>query len=190
MILLLTPFIGASTTHYEHYDMIKFGGYFTGISPFCLVISSTIVAAIVMIIVLSIGESIWSPRTYDYAMSVAPTGREATFAALAAAPLFVAKAPVGLMSGWLLETYMPEDSDKKRNPQMLWFIIGMLTISSPIGITLFEKYIREPLKNSKSSSSGNGSGRNKSGSGKNGDQYQSLTQNIEMSDNEIYSDEI
>jgi len=145
MIIILTPLVAAGLSQYPHYKMIQVGGFITGISPFALALSSTIPAAIAMIVVLSVGESIWSPRTYDYAMSIAPTGREATFAALASAPLFAAKVPVGLLSGYLLNRYMSEDDDSGRNPQLMWAIIGVLTISSPIGITLLEPCIREPL---------------------------------------------
>ena len=44
---------------------------------------------------LSLGESVWSPRWYDYSMSLAPEGREGIFTALASAPLFAAKLPTG-----------------------------------------------------------------------------------------------
>ena len=146
IIMILTPLIGALLTKVPHFDMIKYGGYITGISPFALAVSSSLSAAICMIVILSIGEAIWSPRVYDYAMSVAPAKKEATFGALSAAPIFVAKLPVGFLSGYLLQTYMPEDEEKERQPQMMWLIIGLLTISSPIAITVFEKCIREPEK--------------------------------------------
>ena len=44
---------------------------------------------------LSLGECFWSPRWYDYSMSLAPYGREGIFTALASAPLFAAKLPTG-----------------------------------------------------------------------------------------------
>ena len=97
-----------------------------------------------MVVLLSLGEAVWSPRVYDYTMSIAPEGREATFAALAAAPLFAAKVPVGLMSGYLIAKYMPEDGHQ--DGQMLWLIIGLTTLTSPVLITLCERCIREPGK--------------------------------------------
>ena len=47
------------------------------------------------VVCLSLGEAIWSPRWYDYSMSVAPEGREGIWTALASAPLFAAKLPTG-----------------------------------------------------------------------------------------------
>jgi hypothetical protein len=92
-----------------------------------------------MVITLSFGEAIWSPRTYDYTMTIAPLGKEASFSALASAPLFAAKVPVGLLSGYLLSLYVPENGHK--DPQKLWLIIGLLTLASPICIYCFERYL-------------------------------------------------
>ncbi len=55
----------------------------------------------------AVGEAVWSPRWYDYSMSVAPAGREGVWTAFASAPLFAAKLPTGMISGWLLEKYCP-----------------------------------------------------------------------------------
>ena len=52
-------------------------------------------ATVLFVIQLSLGESIWSPRWYDYSMSVAPEGREGVFTAMASAPLFLGKFVTG-----------------------------------------------------------------------------------------------
>lgn len=60
-------------------------------SPCC----SAVWGAALFVVTLSLGESFWSPRWYDYSMSLAPYGREGIFTALASAPLFAAKLPTG-----------------------------------------------------------------------------------------------
>ena len=60
--------------------------------------------AALFVVTLSLGESFWSPRWYDYSMSLAPYGREGIFTALASAPLFAAKLPTGVRS---LRTFPP-----------------------------------------------------------------------------------
>lgn len=72
MIIFLTPLVAALTSKYNHFNMIKWGGYITGISPFFLVASTSIWAVCMMVIFISLGEAIWSPRVYDYVMSIAP----------------------------------------------------------------------------------------------------------------------
>ena len=128
MIIFLTPIVAALTNKYNHFNMIKWGGYVTGVSPFFLVLSTSIWAVCMMVVFISLGEAIWSPRVYDYVMSIAPEGKEASFSALASAPLFAAKIPVGLMSGYLLSEYLPEDENERRQPKMLWLYIGLLTM--------------------------------------------------------------
>ena len=56
---------------------------------------SAVWGAALFVVTLSLGESFWSPRWYDYSMSLAPHGREGIFTALASAPLFAAKLPTG-----------------------------------------------------------------------------------------------
>ena len=46
------------------------------------------------------------------------------------------------MSGYLVATYLPEHG--RQDGQTMWLIIGLLTLSSPLAITVCERWIREP----------------------------------------------
>lgn len=83
---------------YQHFDMIHLGSYLSALSPFWLVAFQTEWAAALFVLMLSLGEAVWSPRWYDYSMAVAPNGREGVFTALASAPLFAAMLPTGAVS--------------------------------------------------------------------------------------------
>ena len=72
IIMWLTPVIAALTTTSPHYDMIKYGGYVSAISPFFMVMATETWAVVLFVVFLSLGEAIWSPRVYDYTMSIAP----------------------------------------------------------------------------------------------------------------------
>ena len=63
--------------------------------------------------------------------------------ALSSAPLFLAKLPVGFLSGLLLQRYCPENLEEGevRHSKTMWMIIGISTIVSPIMITLLWGYI-------------------------------------------------
>lgn len=139
LIILLVPLITAATSKVDPLVMIHHGSYISAASVFFLVASTSIWSSVMFVTVLSIGEAIWSPRLYDYTMSVTKEGREGTYMALSSAPLFLAKLPVGFMSGKLLETYCPEEGP--RNSKMMWTIIGLTTIVSPILMTLFWNYV-------------------------------------------------
>jgi len=134
LIIILVPIVTAATTHIDPLVMIHRGGYVSACSVFFLVASTSIMACILATVTLSIGESIWSPRLYDYTMSMTEEGREGIFMALSSAPLFLVKLPVGYMSGYLLQKYCPENGE--RDSKTMWLIIGLTTLTSPILLTL------------------------------------------------------
>lgn len=94
-------------------------------------------------ILLSIGEAIWSPRLNDYTVSVSEEGREGTYMALSSAPLFLAKLPVGILSGVLLQKFCPEslEDGEERHSRVMWLIVGLLTATSPILLTCSWSYV-------------------------------------------------
>ncbi|KAL7547047.1 hypothetical protein ACHAWF_010367 [Thalassiosira exigua] len=143
MIVVLVPLVTAATTSVDPLVMIHRGTYVSALSVFALALSTSIPACVLFVMTLSIGEAMWSPRLYDYTMSVAREGREGTYMALSAAPLFLAKLPVGLLSGLLLQRYCPEhlEEGEVRHSKTMWLIVGLSTIVSPIMITLLWGYI-------------------------------------------------
>lgn len=69
--------------------------------------------------------------------------------ALSSAPLFLAKLPVGFLSGYLLERYCPEEGE--RRSQTMWLIFGLLTATSPILLTVFWGYVSRKDNNPEAS---------------------------------------
>ena len=143
LIIVLVPIITASTSAVDPLVMIHHGTYVSAVSVFFLACSTSITACVLFVVTLSVGEAIWSPRLYDYAMSVSPEGREGTYMALSSAPLFLAKLPVGFVSGLLLQRYCPEEvgDGEVRRSRTMWLIIGLTTVVSPIMTTALWGYI-------------------------------------------------
>jgi hypothetical protein len=143
MIIILVPIITAATSSVNPLVMIHWGTYVSALSVFFLAFSTSLWACVMFVITLSVGESLWSPRLYDYTTSVAQEGREGTYMALSSAPLFLAKLPVGFISGKLLQRYCPENigEGQVRHSKTMWQIIALSTIISPILITLLWGYI-------------------------------------------------
>lgn len=143
MIIILVPIITAATSSVDPLVMIHWGTYVSALSVFFLAFSTSLWACVMFVVTLSLGESLWSPRLYDYTTSVAQEGREGTYMALSSAPLFLAKLPVGFISGKLLQSYCPEhlEEGEVRHSKTMWQIIALSTIVSPISITLLWGYI-------------------------------------------------
>lgn len=102
---------------------------------------------IVMIMVFTVGEAIWSPRLMQFTAEIAPKGKEGTYIALSVLPFFLAKFVVGPMSGMLLKYYVPLDEAGKALPSypdhyIIWLWIGGMAIFTPIGLIIFRKLFR------------------------------------------------
>lgn len=134
LILFLAPLGTAVTRRFKPFSVLLFGAFISSLSPFVLCLGSSMTVQLVMIVLLTVGEALWSPRLYEYNVSIAPRGREATYVSLASLPYFLAKFLVGPTSGYLLQAYCPADGP--RSPAILWLIIGMMTMVGPIGIWL------------------------------------------------------
>mmetsp|Transcript_133192 Transcript_133192/g.414135 ORF Transcript_133192/g.414135 Transcript_133192/m.414135 type:complete len:333 (+) Transcript_133192:391-1389(+) len=135
MIIALVPLVSAFTSSIAPYRMIHVGSYISGISALPLAVHTSIPSAVSFVVLLSIGEAIWSPRFYDLTVSMAPEGKEGTFLALGSAPMFAAKFPVGVLSGYLLETYCPKEGF--RHSTTMWLIVCLMTLSSPLLLSAF-----------------------------------------------------
>ena len=90
-------------------------------------------------VVLSFGEAIYSPRIYDYTASIAPPGREASYMAYSKAPMFFAKVAAGPITGILLANLCPGEGP--RNTELMWVIVGISTMVSPIMLLLGRKWL-------------------------------------------------
>ena len=91
------------------YTQILLGSLISGLSPLALAISPSIPASVIFVILLSIGEALWSPRLYDYTVSIIEKGKEGIYLGLSHTPLFFAGLLSGVVSGELLESLCPED---------------------------------------------------------------------------------
>lgn len=141
LILFLAPLGTALTRKRKPFDVLLLGAFISSLSPFVLTLGSTMPFQVAMILLLTIGEALWSPRLYEYNVAIAPRGREATYVSLAALPYFLAKFLVGPTSGYLLAAFCPANGP--RRSAILWAIIGLSTMIGPVGIFLLRDLIQK-----------------------------------------------
>ncbi len=141
LILGLAPLGTALTRKRKPFEVLLVGAFISALSPFVLCFGSAMPFQIAMVGLLTIGEALWSPRSYEYMVAVAPRGRESTYVALGALPYFLAKFLVGPTSGYLLTRFCPESGP--REPALMWAAIGATTILGPIGMVLGRRWISD-----------------------------------------------
>ncbi len=98
-----------------------------------------VLGLVIMVMIFTIGEAIWSPRLMQFTAEIAPKGKEGSYIALSALPFFAAKFVVGPLSGWLVATYTPEGAASYPHHYMVWIWIGGMSFISPLGLVIFRK---------------------------------------------------
>lgn len=144
LVIWLVPLVALLTRHVDSFNMILVGSFVSALSPFWICIGAHYWTVIMFMVTLSVGEAVYSPRVYEYTMEVSGRGVEGLYSSLSTAPLFSVKLLVGGMSGWLLTNFMPADDPDARNGAMLWGIVGLTSLSSPLLMLLFRDYISPP----------------------------------------------
>jgi len=139
IVIILVPVMTAITSRMNAYKVILYGSFVSAASVFIMGLGEAIVYIVLFQVVLSIGEAIYSPRVYDYTASIAPPGREASYMAYSKAPMFFAKVAAGPASGFLLLHLCPEEGE--RNTELMWIVVGISTIISPITLWLGRKWL-------------------------------------------------
>ena len=140
LILGLAPLATLLTRNRPVFEVLLIGAFISAASPFVLCFGSSYPFQLAMVLVLTVGEALWSPRSYEYTIAIAPPGRESTYASLAALPFFLAKFLVGPASGYLLAAFCPAIGP--RRPAILWAVIGVTTMIGPVGIFALRRVIQ------------------------------------------------
>lgn len=139
LIVILIPIFAPLSYQFSAYSQITFGALITSLSPFFLALDTQMWSAIMFVVILSIGEALWSPRLYEYTIFITEEGREGIYMALASSPMFIATLITGATSGMLLESFCPEKGVK--HSWKMWSLIGIITLTSPLLLFIFKKKI-------------------------------------------------
>ncbi|HEY3862596.1 MAG TPA: MFS transporter [Verrucomicrobiae bacterium] len=167
-VIILVPIIGALTQKFSAYSMVIVGCLISSASVFIMAMPPAWFGAMagglpgyvvgrkylgltgdihpyyvmiaLFVFLLSVGESFYSPRVYEYAAAIAPKGQEASYGALSYVPLLLPKLLIGLFSGESLMRYCPPTGP--RHSETLWLIVALLSLVAPVGLIAFRPWIR------------------------------------------------
>lgn len=145
-LIVLIPILNK----FSVYKMLVYGAIITSTAMFIQAIPPfgglslgdyTYINAGVFLLVLTVGEIIWSPRLQEYTAAIAPEGQEGTYLGLSMVPYFLAKTIVGLVSGHMLARWCPEGiGDGLRagtvafvdSPYMMWLILAVIAMGGAL----------------------------------------------------------
>jgi len=151
-IILFIPFSG----RFHVFSMLIFGAVISACSLLFMIMpwqffgadmaQSYFTMSVLMLVTLSIGEVIWSPKLNEYIAEIAPAGQEGSYLGMSMVPWFAAKLVVGAISGHLLLRWVPEGVGAQvqagtlafwDSPEAMWVVLFAWAISGPIIALLF-----------------------------------------------------
>ena len=104
------------------------------------------VMSFVCLVILSLGELVWSPKLSEYTAAVAPEGQEGTYMGLTMVPYFLAKTIISLLSGHMLIRWVPEGIGEQiktgtvafaDSPAMMWTVLAGVALAGPVIALIF-----------------------------------------------------
>ncbi len=157
------------TNKFNIFNMLLYGAMFSALALLPLAVPWTVygtniatahyIMAILCMILVTIGEVVWSPKLNEYTAAIAPKGQEGTYLGLSLIPWFLAKTVVSALSGFMLERWSPEKvmvhgSEVPlrqalidhavpywHSPSAMWLILGFYAMAGCIGAVLLRGWL-------------------------------------------------
>jgi len=106
------------TNKFNVFSMLVYGAMVSSISLFSMALpwrvfsfdiaNAHYMMAVLCMVIVTLGEVVWSPKLNEYTAAIAPKGQEGTYLGLSLIPWFLAKTLVSVLSGHMLEHWSPE----------------------------------------------------------------------------------
>lgn len=145
LIFILVPVITALTYKKNVYNMMIIGTLVMSSSAFILALGASPLTLCGYILMMTVGEAMWSARFLQYTTEIAPPERAGQYQGVAQLPWFLTKFLVPLLySGQMMERYCPADGSKDTGS--MWFIFGLIAIISPIALWLSRRWMLKGFK--------------------------------------------
>lgn len=137
-IIVITIPITALVQRWKPIHAITLGLVVSSVSWIVIGSSATLTATVVGIALFALGESIQSPRFYEYVASLAPKGQMGTFMGFAFLPVAIGSLGAGIVSDWLRNTYMNmQDAPQSYDPQFMWYALSGVGLAATVLMLLY-----------------------------------------------------
>ncbi len=148
LIFILTPVIAALTLRKKVYNMMIWGTFIMAAPTFLLAFGPHPLTLYAYLVIMTVGEAMWSPRFLQYAAEIAPEGRTGEYMGVAQLPWFLTKVLVPLLySGVIMDRYCPApETGRPLNTEPMWLLFGCIAMGSFALLVLAKKWVGKDFK--------------------------------------------
>ena len=148
LIFVLAPLVAGLTAKADIYKMMIYGTLVMALPTFLLSVGPNVYLFLLYVLIMSIGEAMWQPRFLQWIAEIAPEGKTGAYMGIGQLPWFLTKVITGLYSGYFIATYVPKpESGLPIHSGKMWFIYGLIAITSPIALWLAKNWMKKGEKN-------------------------------------------
>ncbi len=144
LVFLLAPLVAAATAKIDPLKMVQWGTLVMALPTFLLALGATPALLFAYIVLMTVGESMWQPRFYDYITKMAPPGKAGAYVGIGQLPWFLTKLLTGLYAGWFLQHYCPAQGPQQTG--RMWLIYAFIAMLSPVALFLTRNWLRGGVK--------------------------------------------
>jgi MFS family permease len=162
------------TNRFKVFNMLVYGAMISSLALFPMAVpwqlyglgiaQAHYLMAILCMVIVTIGEVVWSPKLNEYTAAIAPKGQEGTYLGLSMLPWFLAKTVVSLLSGHMLARWSPESVsvngqsmplqqamlngqvDYWHSPAAMWLVLGSYALGGCILALAFRGWLTRGAK--------------------------------------------
>jgi len=144
LVFLLAPLVAAATAKLDPLKMVQWGTLVMALPAFFLALGPSPATLFAYIVLMTVGESMWQPRFYDYITKMAPPGKAGAYVGIGQLPWFLTKLLTGLYAGWFLTHYCPAQGPQQTG--RMWLYYAFIAMVSPVALFLTRNWLRGGVK--------------------------------------------
>lgn len=142
IIFLLSPIVAAMTARLDVYRVMIWGTLVMAAPTFLLAFGPNVYLFLTFILLMSVGEAIWSPRFLQWIAEIAPPGKVGMYQGIGQLPWFLTKMLTSAYSGWFVANYCPKpDSGLPMDTGFMWLVYAGIAMISPAGLVLARRWM-------------------------------------------------
>jgi len=137
-VICLQIVISLLTRKIPAFRAITLGTLISSLCWLIIAFHASVVAAVITLFVLAVGEMVLSPRYYEYVSRLAPPGQQGTYMGFAFVPIGIGS----LAGGWIAGRAMHYFGEVKHHPEQVWWFFAGLGTFCAVLLWIYDRYVR------------------------------------------------
>jgi dipeptide/tripeptide permease len=137
IVIAFTMLVSILTRKIPAFRAIILGTLISALAWLVLIVSHSVAAAYITLIVVALGEITQSPRYYEYISRLAPPGQQGTYMGFAFLPIGIGSLLAGVFGGRLIHHF----GEVTHQPQLMWWAVTGVGVLTALLLWIYDKTI-------------------------------------------------